>query len=227
MENQLPAKLPSSSEISTLMPNTVLREQPKSEAAKHISALLDRLARLYQVPNWDEMNAILLTEWTMDNYPAEMMETITRALTRPKGETKVWRLTPDTIGEWMAFQLEKEAAEREKEVHNNKNATIEIQWPDERLAEWEDLINNSTGFKPGAKLTEEEIARDGREKPQKEVPAIPLNDLDAYLVKLALQYDVGVSVIKEVRRRWMVECYELTTGHKKSNWISFDEWLLK
>ena len=94
--------------------------------------LLQRLSKLYQIPNWTEENAVILTEWIHENYKFETLDTIIQVLTNPPNTgQKNWRLTPDTIQEWMAIQLEKEAEEREKEHEKKKlQAKEEIIFPD-------------------------------------------------------------------------------------------------
>jgi len=60
----------------------------------------------------------MLAQWIVDSYPFESLDSIQECLyTPPKTGQKNWRLTPDTIQEWMSLQLEKEAIKREKE-HN-------------------------------------------------------------------------------------------------------------
>lgn len=49
------------------------------------------------------------------------MDTIIQVLTNPPNTgQKNWRLTPDTIQEWMTIQLDKEAEAREKEHEKRK-----------------------------------------------------------------------------------------------------------
>lgn len=57
-----------------------------------------------------------------------------------------------------------------------------------------------------------------------EIPTIPLRDSDKYLLSLAIKYDVSVSRVKEMRSKWVEDCY--LDGHPKENWISFNEWLM-
>lgn len=99
----------------------ILKEQEPKETKKIIAILLQRLSKLYQIPNWSEENAVILTEWIHENYKYETLETIIQVLTNPPNTgAKNWRLTPDTIQEWMAIQLDKEAEAREKEHEKRK-----------------------------------------------------------------------------------------------------------
>lgn len=91
-----------------------------------------RLAKLYQVPNFDTENAVYLSEWTYDNYQWEDLETITGVLTNPpttqdeRGNTETnWRITPDRIQRWMAVVLDQKAAQREAEHNKIKSASKE------------------------------------------------------------------------------------------------------
>ncbi len=182
----------------TLKPSTVLREQPQAEVAIEIARLLKRLAKLYQVPNWDSDSEILLTEWIMDTYQTEQIETVIKCLTKPpiavKTEGKTWRLTPDVINSWMEREVEREIIEREKQIHNTKVEEREVGegWTDERLAEWKKVIKNAPGFKPLPK---------------------PERPKDEY------------STFRILRTEWAKETYN-EDGTPKEGALSFDEWIL-
>lgn len=120
--------------MTKLSISKIIREQPdKTETNKFIARLLQRLGKLYQIPNWSEENAVMLAQWIVDSYPYESLDSIQECLyTPPKTGQKNWRLTPDTIQEWMALQLEKEAIKREKQ-HNKlklEESTQPINLPD-------------------------------------------------------------------------------------------------
>ena len=104
----------------------ILKEcSDKTSGLKHIAVLLQRLAKLYQIPNWGEENAVMLAQWIFENYKYETFKMVTECLYNPpKTENKNWRLTPDTIQEWMALQLDKEAERREKEHQKLKQAEL-------------------------------------------------------------------------------------------------------
>lgn len=110
-----------SSKVDTAL---VLRAQPdKGEVVAHIAKLLQRMAMLWQIPNFTAQNAVILAEWTFDNYSCEPLELITECLTNPpieQMEEKTWRLTPDTITKWMWPFLEKQAMKLEKDNQANK-----------------------------------------------------------------------------------------------------------
>jgi hypothetical protein len=195
----------------------VLREQPKAEVAKIIAVLLDRLAKLYQVPNWDETNAILLTEWILETYPFELTKTIVNCLTKGRKnydpENKNWRLTPDTISQWMAEEIDIQAQRVEKYIHNTKfvEQKESPEWTADRLKEWQEIIKNSEGFKPAPKMSPKDIELEGQEK--------PLNKYrppsDEYVISRLLHLE------------WIKENFDPITGYKKETWISEEEWLMQ
>lgn len=104
-----------------------MAEQPeKKEVIKLLAYSLQRLAKLYQVPNWDENNAVFLAEWIYENYKYDSLDDVMVCLINPPDTgDKNWRLTPDTIREWMAIQLDKVAARREKELELLKQKELE------------------------------------------------------------------------------------------------------
>lgn len=80
----------------------VIKEQPTKTAIEHVCGLLNRLVKLYQIPGFDEITCLLLAEWVIEKYPFETLETVTKCLSNPpRTSEKNWRLTPDTIQEWM------------------------------------------------------------------------------------------------------------------------------
>lgn len=94
----------------------VLAEQDKGQTIKLISYLLQRLSKLYQLNNWSEENAVFLAEWIYDNYKFDSLDDVIKCLRNPPHtENKQWRLTPDTIKEWMSIILEERASQRETE----------------------------------------------------------------------------------------------------------------
>jgi hypothetical protein len=203
-------------QLTTLTPNTVLKEQPKSDVAKIIAVLLDRLAKLYMVPNWDQTNTILLTEWILETYPFELTKTVVNCLTKSRKnydpENRNWRLTPDTISKWMAEEIEIQAARVEKYIHNTKFVQQDesSEWTAERLKEWQEIIKNSEGFKKGPSLTESEIETEGQEDPPKPKYVRPN---DEYVISRLLHIE------------WIRECFDPLTGKPNDNWISEEEFL--
>jgi hypothetical protein len=94
----------------------VLAEQDKGQTIKLICFLLQRLSKLYQLPNWSDENALILAEWIFDNYKFDSLDDVITCLKNPPSTgNKNWRLTPDTIQEWMGIILEKRSEARENE----------------------------------------------------------------------------------------------------------------
>jgi hypothetical protein len=104
----------------------MVNQPDKKEVIRVISHLLQRLSKLFQLPNWQEENAVYLAEWIFDNYKFDSLDDVIKCLQNPPdtGE-KNWRLTPDTIRQWMAVVLEKTAIKREEEHKILKETTIE------------------------------------------------------------------------------------------------------
>lgn len=219
-------------EIALSTPSTVLREQPSGEAIKAIADKLDILAKLYQVPNWDQLNAILLAEWIMDEYHSDMLKTVMDCLNRPRTSGKTWRLTPDTIKEWMSAEQDKLADRREKYIHNKKVEEL-AQAPEEELSEeTQKLINDYqekllAGLSKPVPITENDIHREGQKNPVKKVPVLPMSEVDMQIRDIANRYGITVEQVKDIRFEWMRECFDKYTGNPKPNYLSFEEWLLK
>lgn len=102
--------------------SVVLQEQKdKAITIELIAMMLKRLALLYQVPNFDNENAVLLSQWIMSTYKFETLEVIVECLeSPPKTGEKNWRLTPDTIESWFAIKLEEIVKRKEREYEKEK-----------------------------------------------------------------------------------------------------------
>jgi hypothetical protein len=207
---------------SLLQPNTVIREQPnKPSVLAHVSSLLLRIAKKYQIPNFDEESAVILAEDTIERFQYEPIETVIKCLELPPhtGE-KNWRLTPDTIAEWMAITLEREAEAREKELSKEKgNVTFDVPADTDLSKETkqmiQDYINSLQGVKMVQAMTDADVKKYGKERYKEEAKSVgyvPPNK--EYLIE------------KELRRRWINECYDAVTGKPLENWLSFEEYKL-
>lgn len=107
----------------------VIREQPdKLAVTAQIADLLLQLSKLYQIPNFNGENAVLLSKWIITNYEYEPLEVVIDCLVNPPhtGE-KNWRLTPDTIQQWLAIRLEEQAEKREREYQKEKERQRQIE----------------------------------------------------------------------------------------------------
>jgi len=161
-----------------ILANKVINEQPDKQAVQmQIIGLLERIVLLYQIPNWSDKNGLLLSEWVMDNYKFETMEVIITCLKNPpKMKDTSWRLTPDTINSWFAFELERQAEIREKEHQKRKESELRLALlpevdntlTDEQRANVDKLLNEykeaikATEIKSVRPMTQEEIEREGR-----------------------------------------------------------------
>lgn len=80
-----------------------------------ISDALLRIGTLYQIPNFNSANALILAEWIAENYKHKTLALILDALKNPTiiyedgNVTRSWRLTPETVAIW----IEKRSTEQE------------------------------------------------------------------------------------------------------------------
>jgi hypothetical protein len=189
--------------------STVLSELPQENVLKVLCAQLMRLAKMYQIKDFDFENAVILGQWIVTNYKYEQLETVTRCLENPPsiGE-KVWRITPDVISDWFAAYLDKLYASKEKEIHNQKFIEEPEGEADPRLAEWlKELETKEKGIRP---ITEEEIKYEGGEKPGKPKYIPP---------------GVEYYILAQKKAEYGRECTDLHTGKVKAGMPSFEEWL--
>lgn len=194
--------------------STVLVELPQESVIKVLVASLMKLAKLYQIKDFDTETAVLNAHWITQNYKYEQLETITRCLENPPsvGE-KIWRITPDVVQSWMAAYLDKRYAEREKEIHNQKfqmdGSVDELNnESDPRLEAWLKELETKEGIRP---ISKEDIKYEGGEKPKKPnyVPPPP-----EYVI------------MADLRVKYANECTDLHTGKVNPGAPSFDEWIL-
>lgn len=120
------------------MGTVILREhEDKGQSIEFIAQLLNRVAKLYQIPNWDNTNAVLLAKFIMEKYSCETLEVIVKCLESPPatGERN-WRLTPDTIQIWFEFKLDEQRKRWEDDYQKEKKRLKELEadpqtnWPD-------------------------------------------------------------------------------------------------
>ena len=207
--------------ISSIEKSIILKEQTdKKEVLKVLVYLLTRIAKLYQIPNFDNENAVLLASWTFEAYKYDSFETIEKALTNPKPlDDNAFRLTPDTVAKWISIELENKAGKLESEHQNNKSKTIEFTAPENLSEETETMIQEYLNSLAGPKLvqamTDEDILKFGKERIKIEAKSlgyVPPNK--EYVIE------------KELKRRYYLEMYDKVTGKPLENWMSFEEWKL-
>jgi hypothetical protein len=205
---------------ASLKPGTILKEQPNKETLEgHIASLLIKIAKTYQVPNFDEETALLLAIDTIDRYQYDPVDVLVKCLERPPSTgQKNWRLTPDTISEWMGIALEREA-DRLERAHQNKKtekaeieANLEISQETEKMVK--DYINSLSDFKKVAPLPEGYEKEYGRREPKKVSHS-------AGYVQPSEQY----IFLGEAKRTWALENTDLITGKRLQNSTNFDDWI--
>lgn len=186
----------------------------------HIASLLIRIAKVYQIPNFDEECALLLAIDTIERFKYDPVEVLVKCLTKPPHTgQKNWRLTPDTISEWMAITLETEAGNLEREHQNQKTKKIEFEVKTDISPETEkmiqDYIDSLSDFKKVPALTQEHIKEYGQRNPKK------VSHSSGYVQPSA--EDVA---LREAKRIWAIENTDLLTGKRLPDSLSFDEWIL-
>lgn len=206
-----------------LRPNTVVREQPNKKALDaHIASLLIRIAKLYQIPNFDEENALLLAGDTIERFQCEPVEVLIKCLSAPPstGE-KNWRLTPDTINQWMAITLEREAEILEKEHQKQKTKKVEFEAPASEMEKTpetkkmiQDYLDSLSDFKKAPGLSDEYIKEYGQHKPKK------VSHSRGYV-----QPSAEYVALSEAKRIWALENTDLLTGTMLPGAVTFEEWI--
>lgn len=135
-----------------------------------ICKLLNRLVKIYQIPNIDNEAIIYLSEWIMEEYQHNEFGLILEALKSPtKNLNNTWRLTPDTISYWIDSAREKrfdrEAAEDSKRRQEEDHVTHEFSPETEKLIR--DYINNLlSGISKVPVMTPDEIKANGQLRPK-------------------------------------------------------------
>lgn len=197
-----------------------LKLQDQALLMTNICDLLDRIAKIYQIPNYDyEVNSILLAEWILDEYKHYDLNLVQETLRNPpKLNDQAWRLTPDTIRDWIDLKRNKEAdlkikQESEKRQSNDFENTDDLSPETRKMVQ--DYLNSLIGIKEVNPLTDEDVKKYGKERLKKEAKSlgyVPPNK--EYLIE------------KELRRRWSNEVHDKYTGKPLENWLSFEEWKL-
>lgn len=205
---------------ASLKPGTILKEQTNREKLEgHIALLILKIARMYQIPNFDEESCILLAVDTIERYKYEPVETLVKCLERPPstGE-KNWRLTPDTISQWMTITLEREAERLEREHQNQKTKKVEFEVKNDISPETEKMIqgyiNSLSDFKKVPALSDDYIKENGQRKPKK------VSHLSGYV-----QPSAEYVALSEAKRLWALENTDLLTGKMLPGSVSFEEWM--
>ena len=176
---------------------------------------------MYQIPNFDEESALILAVDTIERYQYEPVEVLVKCLTKPPHTgQKNWRLTPDTISEWMAITLETAADNLERENQKLKSKSVEFEVTsdisEETQKKIQDYIDSLSGFQKIAPLPDDYIKEYGQSKPKK------------------VSYSSGFvqpsreKVIENrLRIEWMKESFDPKTAERLPDSLGFDEWILR
>jgi len=181
---------------------------------KELCKALDRLAIIYQIPNYDPtINSILLAEWILETYKHEDYELVKESLRNPvRLNDHTWRLTPDSISGWIDYTRNKmaEIALVEESRKRQESEQPKHQYSPETEKMIQDFKNKLLdGVQKVPELTEKEIKENGQTRPK------------------ATKYkgpNIEYVIEKELKKRYYNECYDKITGKPLDNWMSFEEW---
>jgi len=182
---------------------------------KELCKALDRLAIIYQIPNYDPtINSILLAEWILDTYKHEDYDLVRESLKNPvRLNDHTWRLTPDSISGWIDYTRIKRANQKEIE-ESRKRQEAENQthkYSPETEAMIQEFKNKLLeGVKPVPQISDEDIKANGQLRPQAVKRASTNKE---YLIE------------KQLRKQWALEVHDKYTGKRLDNWISFEEYI--
>lgn len=180
----------------------VLNELKREDVIAHIAGLLHDVARLYQIPNWGATESVHLAGWILRTYKYEELGAVCGAIENYKSSDRMWRLTPDTVGEAMAQELERRAEKREVEWHNTKH-----EYPQGDGKEISEKTQKMIS------LFLKKLERN------KDIPSItdPLGTWRASVIKrFAQEYGVTYMEMSNLYDKW----------YKSGTMFSFEEWLL-
>ena len=183
-----------------------------------ICSLLNRLIKIYQIPNCDNETVMFLAEWIMDQYKHHDFALIQESLRNPpRNDFNTWRLTPDTISIWIEQTQNKRANKAivEESRMRQDAETPKHQYSPETEKMIQEYINSLSGFKEVQALTDDDVKKYGQEKPVKKSASAGYVAPDREYV-----------VMKELRRRYHLEYFDKVTGKALPGAVSFEEYLL-
>ncbi len=176
---------------------------------------------MYQIPNFDEESALILAVDTIERYQYEPVEVLIKCLERPPstGE-KNWRLTPDTISEWMSITLEMEADNLEREHRKAKSVQLEFEVPKDISIETQkkiqDYIDSLSGFNKVPGLSDDYIKENGQRNPKK------VSHSSGFV-----QPSKEKVIENRLRIEWMKESFDPKTAERLPDSLGFDEWIMR
>ncbi len=189
---------------------------------------LDRIAKLYQIPNYDfTVNSMLLAEWILDEYKHHQLELVLETLRKPPIlNDQAWRLTPDTLKNWIDLKRIERANLKErqeslkrqsepvKEIPKDEKERIDL-LIEEFKAKLSDGFKNSTS---GWQYVAEKIKEEDKNR-LKGKSVIKSESIGIHYTSLEQ------SILFDKRQEWMKECYDIITGKPNDRWMSFEEWI--
>jgi len=175
---------------TSLEPNLPLKEQDQESLTIEVCKMLDRLAVIYQVPNYDmKVNSILLAEWVLENYKHHDFDLIRESLRNPpKNDFNTWRLTPDSISEWIEHTRIKRADKAIAEESRIRQETEVVRTPfspetEKMIQDFKNMLLD--GIKRSPEMTPEEIKANGQLRPKAfKVPSTDSGYVKEWLVRM-------------------------------------------
>ncbi len=135
-----------------------------------ICKALNRLIKIYQIPNIDQEAVMFLAEWIMDEYQHNDFELIQEALKYPpRNLDNTWRMTPDTIRFWIDKTREKLFDKKAKEESEARQKFEDK--PKEFSPETEKLIQDFKnklldGIRTVPEMDDKDIKANGQVRPK-------------------------------------------------------------
>jgi len=157
-------------DLQTLKPNMAIRLNDAKLVMRDLFLAIMKIAKVYQIPNFDNTNAELLAEWILEEYQHHDLELVQTALRNPpRLNDQAWRLTPDTLREWIELTRIKRAnlkdAEESKKRQELEVVKNDISPETQKLIK-ETLNNLLDGPKNVMTLSPDEIKEEGQTRPK-------------------------------------------------------------
>lgn len=169
-------------------------------------ALIDA-AKLFSI-QMSEDSAVTLAIWILNAYPCEQLQLVIATIKNPPQlDNPVWKINPDTVTGWMTIALERQADQREKQIHNAKQ--------DEK-----DFEVNYEAFR--RRLEKEREERNDKAELEREQRIQRLQGLGQF------QSTEEEIVLKQLRIEWSRQYHHadrLPPNNKKDNWLPFEEFI--
>lgn len=160
-----------------MQPNLPLKKQDPKTLTEEITASILRLAKMYQVPNFDEVNAVLLADWVIEEYQHHELDLVQEALRKPPVlNDPAWRLTPDTLKVWIDLKRSErvEMKQRAESLIRQTDSQPEHKYTEDVNALIADYLNQlKEGPQVIRSITEKEVKEEGQLRPKKKEYVAP------------------------------------------------------